>query len=323
MIKTGVYEGESSLPFKVEAIAEAGTDYGLEDLSAWMRDHSAQLKEALHKHGAVLFRGFQVDSTLKFQRTLKFAGGPLLDYIDGNSPRTKQSKGVYTSTEYPADQMISMHNELSYCAKWPDRLYFCCITAPETKGSTTLADCRKILKELDPELVDRFRKKKVLYRRNLHAGYGFGPSWQNTFETEDRAEVEAFCKASEMDFQWNDDDSLTVIQHGKGVHQHPETKEEVWFNQADQFHPTNHPEEYREAMLDMVDGITEDLPSYATYGDGSVIEDSDLDQVRKVFERNTVHFPWQRGDFLIVDNVLVAHGRDPYTGPRRILVAMS
>jgi alpha-ketoglutarate-dependent taurine dioxygenase len=32
---------------------------------------------------------------------------------------------------------------------------------------------------------------------------------------------------------------------------------------------------------------------------------------------------WQVGDVLLIDNVAVAHGRRPFTGDRRILVAMS
>jgi hypothetical protein len=33
--------------------------------------------------------------------------------------------------------------------------------------------------------------------------------------------------------------------------------------------------------------------------------------------------PWRRGDLLLIDNMLTAHGRRPCTGDRRVLVAMS
>jgi alpha-ketoglutarate-dependent taurine dioxygenase len=37
---------------------------------------------------------------------------------------------------------------------------------------------------------------------------------------------------------------------------------------------------------------------------------------------NAISFRWERGDVLLLDNYLVAHGRNPYEGPRKILVAM-
>jgi alpha-ketoglutarate-dependent taurine dioxygenase len=42
-----------------------------------------------------------------------------------------------------------------------------------------------------------------------------------------------------------------------------------------------------------------------------------------VYREAAVCFAWQKGDLLMVDNMLVAHGRAPFTGPRRILVAMA
>jgi alpha-ketoglutarate-dependent taurine dioxygenase len=36
-----------------------------------------------------------------------------------------------------------------------------------------------------------------------------------------------------------------------------------------------------------------------------------------------VTFPWRAGDVLAIDNVLVMHGRKPFTGHRRVIVAMA
>ena len=66
-----------------------------------------------------------------------------------------------------------------------------------------------------------------------------------------------------------------------------------------------------------------DLPSNTFFGDGEVIESDVMDEIREAFERETVMFPWQRGDLLALDNMLVAHGRTPYEGPRQILVGMA
>ena len=66
----------------------------------------------------------------------------------------------------------------------------------------------------------------------------------------------------------------------------------------------------------------EDLPRNVYFGDGSVIDDSVVDELREVYRKLAVNFPWQEGDILMLDNMLSAHGRNPYTGPRKILVTM-
>ena len=57
-------------------------------------------------------------------------------------------------------------------------------------------------------------------------------------------------------------------------------------------------------------------------GDGSLIPDAVLDHIGEVYEKICVRIPWQAGDVIMLDNMLAAHARDPYEGPRQIVVAM-
>lgn len=328
LITTQIYNEQAGAPFIVEAgrISNySGKASKLESLNEWKEDNSEFLKEKLLAHGAILIRNFGVDTVTHFDEFLQFfKESSLLDYTGGNSPRTKLSKGIYTSTEYPAEHFISLHNEFSYSNQWPSHLFFCCVTPPNKNGNTLIADSRKVLQLLDPEVVEMFETRKVKYIRNLHGGSGFfGPTWQETFETQDRDQVSEFCQKSNIEFEWKKGDSLRTTQTGPGVEIHPITKEKVWFNQADQFHPSNHPPQYYQALVDMCNGQLEDLPTHACFGDGSEISDEVLANVRKAFKEHTIYFPWCQGDALIVDNLLMAHGRAPYAGPRKILVAMS
>lgn len=281
----------------------------------------SDLDDVLHSTGAVLLRGLGLGSPEAFHDVVARFGDPLTSYRGGNTPRTTVSEGVFTSTEYPAEYEISLHNELSYAASWPTRLYFCCLVAAETGGATPVCDGRALLADLDPEVRARFTDLGVVYRQHLHGGYGLGKSWQQTFETSDVAAVEEFLTSAGMSFEWVDDGLRTAAPR-PGVRAHPVTGETVWFNQADQWHPSNLPAQEREALLELVESDDE-LPHSVTFGDGSALTEHDLAEVRRAAKRNELAFPWEPGDLLIVDNLLVLHGRHPYTGARRTLVSMT
>ena len=290
---------------------------------SWFREHQERLEQDLLVHGALLFRGFGIDSQEALGRVVAGIGGRALDYVDGNSPRRKLGSGVYTSTDYPPEFFISLHNELSYSTRWPARLFFCCVTAPAAGGETPLADSRAILRRLPGHVRDAFVNRNVKYVRNLHGGNGFGPSWQSTFETRDRAEVEEFFRGTETGVRWNEDGSLTVTQVRPAIATHPATGESVWFNQADQFHPSTHPKEIYDSIMALYEGREDLIPQTAFFGDGTPIDPAMLDEVRRTALEEMRLFPWQQGDLLLIDNMLVAHGRRPFKPPRKILVSMT
>lgn len=305
------------------ASSDASPWSGPEELLAMWNGQRNWIDAQQLRCGAVLFRGFGISDQELFHSTVSRLKGQLLDYVDGNSPRTKLGGGVYTSTEYPPEYFISLHNELSYSAHWPARLFFCCVVQPDEGGQTPLVDSRALLQELPPHLVDEFRRKQVRYVRNLHDGKGFGPSWQKTFETTDRGYVEECARSSGVGFEWNADGSVRLSSIRPAIASHPITGEEVWFNQADQFHPSTHPKAFFNSMIALYKGREDRLPQNAMFGDGTLIPLEYLETVRDVTRRLMVLFDWQRGDLLMVDNMLAAHGRMPFKGNRRVLVSMT
>jgi alpha-ketoglutarate-dependent taurine dioxygenase len=164
---------------------------------------------------------------------------------------------------------------------------------------------------------------------NLHGGVGFGKSWQDTFETSQRADVERYAQASGVELHWKEDGSVHLTHVRPATAIHPSTGEEVWFNQADQFHPStilaqqSNGAAVYETMMTLYRGREDELPQNATFGDGSEIPLEFLETVRRAADRHKVLFDWRRGDLLMVDNMLAAHGRMPFAGPRRILVSMT
>ncbi len=288
-------------------------------LREWLCEQSAWVHARLHQHGALLFRGFAVDSAAAFQALCAEVNDTPLAYVGGESPRTAVSGNVYTSTEYPAKLEISLHNEMSYAASWPRHLFFCCLVPPETGGQTPLADSRGILRDLEPVVRQRFVERQVTYFSNYHDGWGLGKSWQQTFETDDRSVVERHCEASGIAWKWVDG-TLRTRHTRPATVMHPATGDEVWFNQADRWHVTSRGQRQAEAMLRTLG--EEALPRHARFGDGSDISAADLAAVHDAFRCNEILFDWQLGDVLMLDNLLVAHGRKPFTGERRIVVSM-
>jgi alpha-ketoglutarate-dependent taurine dioxygenase len=303
----------------------SATAPGTEQLADLWRARRNEIDTQLLQHGALVFKGFHIDTAGEFGGFMESLALELGNYVDGNSPRTKLTDAVYTSTEYPAELPISLHNELSYSDAWPARLYFCCVTAATTGGSTTIADSRRIHDTMPARIADEFERKGVMYVRNLQSegGMGVGKSWQQTFEIDDRAAVEALCRARNIRYEWRDDEMLRLIQVRPAYAAHPLSGARVWFNQADQFHPSTNPPETYEALMELYGDTPFEMPQYSCFGDGSPMSDALLTEVRAVIDAQQVAPSWEAGDLMVIDNMLCAHGRSPYTGARKVLVAMS
>ena len=296
-----------------------GEAAGTRDLAGWLTGLGAdRLTEMLVDSRALVFRGFEVRPE-SIEPVLDQVVPNRLPYVHGNSPRTRVQGNLYTSTEYPPRFTISMHNELNYARRWPARLAFYCETAAPRGGATPVLDGELWLESLDAEIRDAFAGG-VRYIQNLHDGYGFGKSWQDTFETDDRAAVEKYLADAHAEWTWSED-GIRITQHRPATTKHPVTGAEVWFNQADQWHPAGLGDQTASELYDILE--PDEFPQYVTFADGGRIPDAYVEQIQERGLKNAVDVDWRPGDVLLIDNVLVAHGRRPFEGDRRILVAMS
>lgn len=313
----------------VRSKAPAGSDLPVlmtpahagEDLLSAVQRLRPQIEESLLAAGGVLLRGFSVPAVETFQQFASSFGHPLLKYEFASTPRSAVSAstgaGVYTSTEYPAHQSIPLHNEQAYTREWPMKIWFHCVTASPEGGETPIADSRAVYHRMPEHIRKRF-EPGILYVRNFGE---MDVPWQKVFNTESRAEVQAFCERSGISWEWKDDDGLRTRQLCQAVETHPVTGEQVWFNQAHLFHISAREAEERE-VLEEIYGI-ENVPRNTFFADGSTIGDEIFDEVRAVLDAETVAFPWEEGDVLMLDNMLVAHARSPFKGPRKVIVAMA
>lgn len=289
------------------------------NLIAWAAKNRAFIETALCKHGAILFRGFGLRAVEELEQFIKATACEIMQYRERSSPRHEVGDRIYTSTDYPADQSIFPHNEHSYSLTFPLKLFFFCVTPAGHGGETPIADCRKIFQRISPGLRERFMERKWMFVRNF--GSRFGLSWETVFQTTNRAEVEEYCRRNWIEFEWKSDNGLKTRQVRPAVSTHPKTGELVWFNHATFFHVSTLPLQVREGVLSACN--EEDLPNNTYYGNGSPIEPHELDELRAAYLQETIAFRWQEGDILMLDNMLTAHSRAPYAGPRKILVGMA
>ena len=298
------------------------SDGSLAALTAWIQAERGELERMLRDAGGVLFRGFALSTAEEFQQAIKAFQSDLLPYVEGQSQRSRVHGAVYTSTEYPAEHTVTLHNELSYVNSPPRHIYFFCAKPPGELGETPIVDCRRVLTKLAPGTRAAFEDRGILYVKNMHdeAASGFGKSWQGHFETEDVQTVEDYLKENGVRFQWLADGTLRTSQVRPAITRHPETEEDIWFNQATLWHISNLGPLRRslERMLGE-DG----LPTNAYFENGDPIDEDHLQEVREVMWNEATFFPWQAGDLLFLDNHLAAHGRNKFSGERSILVGLS
>ncbi len=294
-----------------------------EFLLNWLKTNRNWLEKALLKHGGILFRGFPIADAETFEKFINTLGDKMLSYKQGNSPRSKVHNQVYVSTEFPSHHLIGLHNELAYTNHPPRKIFFFCEYPSPEGGETPIVDSRRIYQILDPVIRDRLLEKKVCYVQNMPSDRSFGvlgKSWQAQFETTDREVVESYLQEENIQFYWKEDGTLQTRLVGSAAIAHPETGEMAWHAQAHTLHYSSFGPAL-ESMRRLVG--EENLPVNTYYGDGTPLDPADVKTMSELHLNEATQFAWQKGDVLMLDNLLTAHGRQPFKGERRILVGMT
>lgn len=326
---TTKFLSQAKLPFVIEPTDKNITFSQFLDL---IQTENSFFKENLLKYGGLLFRNFPVENAKDFAAVIKkMQTGDFVKYIGGDSPRRIIHEGVYTSTETPPSMHLPLHNELSYVKHFPSHIYFFCEVPPLANGETVVSDARKIYKALDKEVMASFLEKGVRYvscypSKNdiMHKLIKSHKSWVNVFETEDKMEVERKCRENDISFVWNKNDWLQISQVRPAALDHPDTHERVWFNQAHHFDLNRKfLGWWRYLGTKLVYCRKHTLLHDVFYGDNSRIPRDHLYHIMDVLEQESIYFPWQKGDVLVLDNILAMHGRAAFRGKRRILTAMT
>lgn len=288
----------------------------VEGAADWLSEHLDELHALRTERGSVMLRGLPFTTADEFALLRDRVIGRPADYVEKATPRSAYGRGVFTATDVPARRRIRLHNENSYALSYPGLLVFACLTAPSAGGETFLGDVRAILDLLPEDMVARFREQGWQLVRNYWGHFGL--TWQEAFGTEDRAEVDRYAAEQQLHTQWHGD-RLTTTQHRSALVRHPRTQDVSWFNHVAFWSEWSLDEHVREFLHGE---CGEDLPFRTFYGDGEPVGRREIEQLNAAYEQVRMAERWQRGDMLLVDNIRLAHGREPYEGDREVLVAM-
>ena len=331
-VRTATLSGTTS-PLFIEAV-DPRLANDLHAAVEWVREYRHGLDDVLLTRGAYVLRNFPVVDTTSFDSIIESYSSADMDYSGGATVRGTVQGRIYEATRLPPDLSLTLHQEMSYLPQWPGRLAFYCHVAAATGGETIICDMRTAGAAMPAAFFEAIDQRGVLYCRNFRdQGDTRQPilvtihrTWQDVFLTDDKAIAEAGCVRMGLDYRWNDDGSLTTEFRTAGVIEHPATGERVWFNQIPaQTMRTKIERRFGPAITALIEeyyppGRTR--PTETSFGDGGAIDPADIDAVYDALDSVTVAFPWQAGDVMVLDNVLTAHGRNPYTGDRDVQVAL-
>jgi alpha-ketoglutarate-dependent taurine dioxygenase len=282
-------------------------------------------------HGAIMFRGFPLHDTPDFNRAMTHYPPGSRSYIGGNVYRDALAERVFEATKARKEYPLIPHQEMAYMPRSPRMIAFWCKTAPWAGGETTVSDYRRMREMLPSRIWDKVKACGVRYERNFRSPESqvselralLHKDWPSAFESDDPKQAEETCRAVGLEPRWEADGSLTTIYTAPGIVEHPLTGETVWFNHIG---PQNYykkglgPERWKALIEEAPPGMR--TPNNTLYGDGTEISQEDLEEVFIAFDLLGQAIRWADGDLLLIDNVMTAHGRNPFEGARDVQVSL-
>ncbi|KAL3840849.1 hypothetical protein ACJIZ3_025440 [Penstemon smallii] len=291
--------------------------YNLSVLTAAVKDQKPWLDSLLHRHGAILFRGFNSLTTApNFNDVVEAFGYEELPYVGGAAPRTSVVGRVFTANESPPDQKIPFHHEMAQVPEYPSKLFFFCEVEPANGGETPIVLSHLVyerMKEKYPDFVEKLEKHGLIYTRVLgeedDPSSPIGRGWKSTFLTNDKSVAEERAGKLNMKLEWTDDGVKTIMGPIPAVKYDETRQRKIWFNSMVAAYTG-----WEDARNDPVKAVT--------FGDGTPLPGHIIYDCLKILEEESIAIPWQKGDVLLIDNLAVLHSRRPFDPPRRILASL-
>ncbi|MFT4629049.1 MAG: alpha-ketoglutarate-dependent taurine dioxygenase [Arenicella sp.] len=302
-------------------VAKPLTTISVDHACRWIEQNIIEIEAALARSGALLFRGFPIDSVETFDAfSAAFAYSSFTHQESlSNAVRINFTERVFTANEAPKNVEIYLHHEMAQTPISPEKIFFFCLSAAEHGGATPICRSDKLyaaLKSSDPQLAQQFVDKGLKYTTHMPAqddqASGQGRSWKSTLSVKTKQQAERKLRELAYSWNWQADTSLRATTPILPAVRTLNDGTQVFYNQL------------VAAYLGW-EGVQENPSKAITFGDGSAIPVEGLKSIVEMTADYTYDIHWQDGDVALIDNKMTMHGRRPYSGERKreVLVALA
>jgi diketogulonate reductase-like aldo/keto reductase len=223
----------------------------------------------------------------------------------------------------PPDQPIPFHHELAQTPNPPNYIFFYCDTPSHSGGQTPIIDSTLVYRFVNdnfPEFIHKLQELGVRYTRTLPEATDptspIGRSYKETWNVDSRETLEE--KLSRIDgcsWHWNDDGSVRITSEVlPGLRLIPDHCNNYVFQYA-----------FANSIIAAYLGWQDernDRHDALHFGDMTKMDEDILQAIAEFMESQRILYDWKKGDILALNNQLVMHSRNPFTGPRRVFASV-
>jgi alpha-ketoglutarate-dependent taurine dioxygenase len=239
-----VLSNEREMPLVIEATCDSSLLF----LQEFMRAHSTQLLEEVAQYGAVLFRGFDIQSDDDFEKAILSIQGlnGISDAFmseEGRVPAGSSQFVLHTNAVYKTGGTMYLggfHSENYYSPDVPSYISFCCLTPSTIGGETGLVNMKKVYQQMDDAL------KKRLEDNSFFAAKWLVSDAAKRYQCSTH-EMEQLCRDCGLPLVGEGDDKF-IFMYKPSVLSDPLTQEKALFINLFEIHQLN--TELRKRFMD-------------------------------------------------------------------------
>lgn len=309
-----VHDG-SAFPLVLQLQEEAS----LADVVRWLEENRRELLDLASTHRTILFRSFPCRTAEDFDACVaafELANFPYRKSLS-NAVRVNKTERVFSANEAPPSVKIFLHHEMAQTPIFPTYLFFFCEKAADEGGATPLCPSDELVRRLETECPQFLRDcaaKGLQYTNVMPSAddpeSGMGRSWQSTLGVQTREEAEQRLADLGYDGRWLEDGSLRATTPPLPAIRELKDGRRSFFNQ----------------LIAAYCGWSDrrnDPSAAIRHGDGSPLDRDAVMRAVEIAEELCFDVPWQAGDFTLLDNTVVMHGRRTFGGTRKVLASLA